>query len=105
MKEVLDAPNVMNMIKDTKAAQEVNKIQIFYFYFHLILTHALLLKSPHILRKSSASIKIRTKYVLKHAKRASIVDLKTFNDEHVSSDLIQVRALGEFFSMLSNVSF
>ncbi|KAL5540405.1 hypothetical protein UlMin_042428 [Ulmus minor] len=30
LKEVLDAPNVMNMIKDTKAAQEVRALQDFY---------------------------------------------------------------------------
>lgn len=30
LKEVLDAPNVMNMIKDTKAAQEVQALKDFY---------------------------------------------------------------------------
>ncbi|PNX87779.1 hypothetical protein L195_g043875, partial [Trifolium pratense] len=30
LKEVLDAPNVMSMIKDTKAAQEVRILKEFY---------------------------------------------------------------------------
>ncbi|KDO54904.1 hypothetical protein CISIN_1g0205021mg, partial [Citrus sinensis] len=30
LREVLDAPNVMNMIKDTKAAQEVQALKDFF---------------------------------------------------------------------------
>jgi hypothetical protein len=42
LKEVLDAPNVMNMIKDTKAAQEV--ILIALVDQHFSLSHSYLVQ-------------------------------------------------------------
>lgn len=113
LREVLDAPNVMNMIKDTKAAQEVQYRPPWLIYATCFLFISNTMKVKRCLplsvifsfrkRKKNNSSSASCISYIKYKKLIMDVLYPTMTFL-IGPFFLQVRVLQDFFNMLSNVS-